>query len=65
MDFKTTKIKIKHLKTNEYEFLKEMCWHSARLYNVSLYNIRQTFFAEKKYLKYESNYHISKSNENY
>jgi len=42
-----------------------MCWHSARLYNVSLYNIRQTFFAEKKYLKYESNYHISKSNENY
>ena len=65
MDYKTTKIKIKSLKSNEYEFLKKLCWHSARLYNVSLYNIRQTFFAEKKYLKYESNYHLAKLNENF
>ena len=65
MDYKTTKIKVKNLKSKEYEFLKKLCWHSARLYNVSLYNIRQTFFAEKKYLKYESNYHLAKLNENF
>jgi len=65
MEYKTTKIKVKHFKSKEYEFLKKLCWHSARLYNVSLYNIRQTYFSNKTYLKYESNYHISKLNENF
>jgi IS605 OrfB family transposase len=35
------------------------------LYNVALYNIRQYYFQEKKFLSYETNYHHCKSNENY
>ncbi len=35
------------------------------MYNVGLYNVRQFYFAEKQYLRYESNYHQCKTNENY
>jgi len=35
------------------------------LYNSTLYAIRQYYFTEKKYLRYESAYHICKENENY
>jgi hypothetical protein len=35
------------------------------MYNVALYNVRQYFFAERKRLTYESNYHVCKENENY
>ena len=45
--------------------LKEMCQYSNNLYNVALYNIRQYYFHEKKFLTYESNYHECKTNENY
>ena len=38
---------------------------SKNLFNVALYESRQYFFAERKRLSYESNYHICKSNENY
>ena len=56
---------IRGLKKSEYEALKEMCRYSNNLYNVALYNIRQYYFAEKKFLRYESNYHLCKENENY
>ena len=56
---------IRNLSKQQYEVLKEMCWISKNLYNVALYNIRQYYFAEKKFLNYESNYHECKSNENY
>ena len=42
-----------------------MCQYSNNLYNVALYNIRQYYFREKKFLTYESNYHECKTNENY
>ena len=42
-----------------------MCRYSNNLYNVALYNIRQYYFHEKKFLKYEENYHVCKENENY
>lgn len=45
--------------------LREMCQYSNNLYNVPLYNIRQYYFQEKKFLKYEENYHVCKENENY
>ena len=45
--------------------LREMCQYSNNLYNVALYNIRQYYFQDKKFLKYEENYHICKENENY
>lgn len=45
--------------------LKELCKLSKSLFNVGLYNVRQYFFQERKYLSYESNYHLSKDNENW
>jgi IS605 OrfB family transposase len=35
------------------------------MFNVGLYTVRQYFFQERKYLSYESNYHLCKQNENY
>lgn len=45
--------------------MRELCRLSKNMYNVALYNVRQYFFAERKRLPYESNYHLSKENENY
>lgn len=56
---------IRRLSKLEYSMLKEMCQYSNNLYNVALYNIRQYYFHEKKFLTYESNYHECKANENY
>ena len=49
----------------EYSILRETCQYSNNLYNVALYNIRQYYFQDKKFLKYEENYHVCKENENY
>ena len=56
---------IRGLSKREYLMLRMMCFFSKNLYNVTLYNIRQYYFTEKKHLSYESNYHITKDNENY
>ncbi len=56
---------IKGLNKVEYEALREMCRYAKNLYNVGLYSIRQYFFAEGRYLRYESNYQAVKDNENY
>ncbi len=56
---------IKGLHKSEYEALREMCRYAKNLYNVGLYSIRQYFFAEGRYLRYESNYQAIKGNENY
>jgi transposase, IS605 orfB family len=56
---------IRSLSKEEYKMLREMCQYSNNLYNVALYNIRQYFFQEKKFLQYEGNYHVCKENENY
>lgn len=53
------------LSKQQYALLKEMCAYSNNLYNVALYNIRQHYFSTKKFLTYESNYHVCKINENY
>ena len=42
-----------------------MCRYANNLYNVGLYNIRQHYFNTKTFLRYESNYHECKTNENY
>ena len=49
----------------EYFQLRELCFFSNCLYNFALYNIRQKYFADKTYLKFESNYHECKDNDNY
>ena len=53
------------LTKQQYSMLREMCQYSNNLYNVALYNIRQYFFENNKYLSYENNYHECRQNENY
>lgn len=55
------------LKLNKVEkdILTELCHLSKNMFNVGLYTVRQYFFQERKYLNYESNYHLCKENENY
>lgn len=56
---------IRHLPKGQYAMLRELCQYSNNLYNVGLYNVRQYFFNEKKFLRYEENYHCCKLNKNY
>ena len=63
--YRTQSNVIRSLSKEEYKMLREMCQYSNNLYNVALYSIRQYFFQEKKFLRYEENYHVCKVNENY
>jgi putative transposase len=63
--FGVQKQQLKHLTVNEYKALKELCFLTKNMYNVALYNVRQYYFTEKKFLSYENNYHLCKINENY
>lgn len=65
MILKTWKQNIKHLSSTEYEILRKMCRLSKNVYNTSLYNIRQHYFAEKSYLRFEANYPLMKTDDNY
>ena len=56
---------IRGLTKHQYSMLREMCQYSNNLYNVALYNVRQYFFENNKYLSYENNYHDCRQNENY
>ena len=56
---------VRGLTKAEYFQLRELCFFSNCLYNVSLYNIRQQFFKDKTYLRFEANYHKCKKNDNY
>lgn len=61
----TQKNQIRGLSKKQYLALQALCRLSKNLYNVGLYSVRQFFFTERGYLKYESNYHAVKGNENY
>jgi len=61
----TQKCQIRDLSKPEFLALRELCRLSKNLYNVGLYSVRQFYFSEQRYLKYESNYHQCKGNENY
>lgn len=45
--------------------LNRLCYHSAKLFNVGLYSVRQHYFKTQSYLTYNSNYKECCSNENY
>ena len=49
----------------EYDTLLELCRYAKNLFNEGLYNCRQYYFNENKYLNYEKNYHLLKTSENY
>ncbi len=61
----TQKNKIRNLSSTEFKALKALCRLSKNMYNVGLYSVRQFYFSEGGYLRYESNYHYCKENENY
>ena len=53
------------LSKDEILILKELSRASKNLYNEALYNIRQYFFKNNKYLNYTNNYHLLKESNNY
>ena len=61
----TIKQQVKHLTKEEYNILRELCRTAKNLTNQAIYNIRQHYFQEKQYLRYEANYHELKSCQNY
>ena len=62
---KTWKQNIKRLTVKEYRFLRELCHLSKNVYNTSIYNIRQNYFEHGTYLKYEANWQIQKTQDDY
>lgn len=63
--YKTQKQKLKTLSKTQFLALKNLSHISKNLYNVTLYSIRQYYFQEQKFLRYESNYYYVKENDNY
>lgn len=61
----TIKQQVKHLTKEEYNILRELCRIAKNLTNQAIYNVRQHYFQEKQYLKYEANYHELKNSDNY
>lgn len=61
----TVKQQVKHLSKEDYLTIKDLCHIAKNLANEAIYNIRQYFFIEGKYLSYEENYVLLKSSENY
>ena len=59
----TIKQQPKLSKTN-YDLL-ELSRYAKNLFNEALYSCRQYYFNEGKYLRYEENYHLLKSSDNY
>ena len=60
----TLKQQVKHLSKKEFKILKYLCHIAKNLKNQAIYNVRQHYFNKKKYLSYNENYKILKS-ENY
>jgi IS605 OrfB family transposase len=61
----TIKQQVKHLTKEEYNILRELCRIAKNLTNQAIYNVRQHYFQEKQYLRYESNYHELKNCQSY
>ncbi len=61
----TVKQQVKHLSKDDYRSIKELCHSAKNLANEAIYNVRQYYFAEGKFLKYEKNYALLKNSFNY
>lgn len=61
----TVKQHIKHLSKENYLSLKELCHTAKNLTNEAIYNVRQYYFTEGEFLKYEKNYTLLKNSPNY
>ncbi|MCI7191612.1 MAG: transposase [Lachnospiraceae bacterium] len=61
----TIKQQIKHLSKEDYRAVKELCHIAKNLTNEAIYNVRQYYFTEGEFLKYEKNYTLLKNSPNY
>lgn len=61
----TIKQQVKHLSKEEYRTIKELCHVAKNLTNEAIYNVRQYYFTEGEFLKYEKNYTLLKTSSNY
>ena len=61
----TVKQQAKHLSKEDYRTLRELCHTAKNLTNEAIYNVRQYYFAEGEFLKYEKNYVLLKNSPNY
>ena len=61
----TVKQQMKHLSKEDYITIKELCHTAKDLANEAIYNVRQYYFAEGEFLKYEKNYALLKNSPNY
>ena len=61
----TVKQELKHLAKDEYLSLRKLSHIAKNLTNEAIYNVRQYYFNEGKYLNYEKNYVLLKSSDNY
>ena len=61
----TIKQQVKHLSKEDYRTLKELCHVAKNLANEAIYNVRQYYFTEGEFLKYEKNYTLLKNSPNY
>lgn len=61
----TVKQQVKHLSKEDYLTIKELCHTAKNLTNEAIYNVRQYYFTEGEFLKYEKNYALLKNSPNY
>ena len=61
----TVKQQVKHLSKEDYKTIKELCHTAKNLTNEAVYNVRQYYFTEGEFLKYEKNYTLLKNSPNY
>ena len=61
----TVKQQVKHLSKDDYRSIRELCHSAKNLANEAIYNVRQYYFTEGKFLKYEKNYVLLKNSPNY
>ena len=61
----TIKQQVKHLTKEEYNILRELCRIAKNLTNQAIYNVRQHYFQERQYLRYETNCYKMKNSDNY
>lgn len=57
--------KVYKMQVKPNEYLDKVTALSNNLFNVALYNVRQTYFKNKTFLNYYGNYPLCKENENY
>ena len=61
----TVKHQVKQFSKEDYRNIKKLCHIAKNLVNEAIYNIRQYYFREQKYLSYKKNYALLKSSPNY